>query len=350
MLVPVVVLALLAGALVVGSKLWQEHNRSRVEQAMRSVPASWLRVGFTDWAAVRKAMSANLGKDPSRQAIGDFIDAAYDLDFTAASSIDEAAPALQELYGFSPATAEWEAFAQGRSGATMVLQTGQADFGTIAENLRALGYKAPKQDEGVWEGGADLVAGIDPTISPELQFVVLLAGEGKVVSSDNPDYVVTAAKAARGDAASVGSVDGVSDVVDGLGDPASATVWAGDFACEDLAMSAADPDAQEQAAQLVRQAGGIDPLAGLAMGMQPNRSLRVVEGFEDAARAERNLRPRAELAVGEAVGRGGSFADDFRLTSSKAIGSTVRLDLTPRSRSGFVLSALNSGPVTFATC
>ena len=256
---------------------------------------------------------------------------------------------MQELYGFSPATAEWEAFAQGKSGATMVLQT-EGDFDTIAENLRALGYTAPKKDDGLWKGGADLVAGIDPTITPELQYVVLLQGEGKVVTSDNPDYVVVAAKAARGDADSVASVDGLDDVVAGLGDPAAAMVWAGDFACEDLAMSSADQEAQDRAEQLVREAGGVDPLAGLAMGMRPDRSLEVVEGFEDSGQAKDNLRSRAELAVGEAVGRGGSFTDDFRLTSSKAVGSTVRLTLRPRSRTGFVLSALDSGPVLLATC
>ncbi len=349
-LVLVVVLALLVTAVVVGRVLWQQHTRSRVAQAMYAVPASSLRIGFTDWAAVRKAMGANLGKDPSRQAVGDFIDAAYDVDYTAASSVDESAAALQELYGFSPATAEWEAFAQGRSGATMVLQTAEDGFDTIAENLRALGYTAPKQDDGVWEGGPDLVAGIDPTITPELQFIVLLKGEGRVVSSDNPDYVVKAAQAARGEADSVGSVDGVDDVVAGLGDPAAAMVWAGDFACGDLAMSSADQEAQDRAEQLVREAGGVDPLAGLAMGMRPDRALEVVEGFEDSGQAEDNLRPRAELAVGEAVGRGGAFTDDFRLTSSKAVGSTVRLTLAPRTENGFVLSALNSGPVLLATC
>jgi hypothetical protein len=61
-------------------------------------------------------------------------------------------------------------------------------------------------------------------------------------------------------------------------------------------------------------------------------------------------RARARLAVGDAVGRGGSFADDFRLTSSRATGSTVLLTMKPKQREGFVLSALYDGPVIFATC
>jgi hypothetical protein len=50
------------------------------------------------------------------------------------------------------------------------------------------------------------------------------------------------------------------------------------------------------------------------------------------------------------VGRGGSFADDFELTESRAVDATVRLTLEPRQSTGFVLSALYDGPVLFATC
>lgn len=93
-------------------------------------------------------------------------------------------------------------------------------------------------------------------------------------------------------------------MVDRLDRPANAMVWSGDFACND--------------------------------------------------RARHDLRPRARLAVGEAVGeavgRGGSFADDLRLTTSKAVGSDVVLDLRPRQKTGYVLSALYDGPVLFATC
>ena len=126
--------------------------------------------------------------------------------------------------------------------------------------------------------------------------------------------------------------------------------WTGDFACDDLAMSRADQNDQQEAERLVRDAGGVSPLAGLAMAMRPDRTLRVVAHFEDSERAEENLRPRAELAVGDAPGRGISFADDFELTESRASDSDVILDLKPRQPIGFVLSALYDGPVIFATC
>ena len=41
--------------------------------------------------------------------------------------------------------------------------------------------------------------------------------------------------------------------------------------------------------------------SGLAMAMRPDRTLRVAAHFEDSDDARENLRPRAELAVGDAV-------------------------------------------------
>lgn len=95
---------------------------------------------------------------------------AYDTDLSAASSIDDSAVALQEHYGCGPANAQWEAFAQGRKGAAMVLRmVDGTDFDTLASRLRALGYDGPEDSAGVWRGGADVVAAVDgagPTSSP----------------------------------------------------------------------------------------------------------------------------------------------------------------------------------------
>lgn len=343
-----VVVAVLAVAGVLG---WKRLHRTPLDSALASVPAGSLRVGFTDWDVVRREVGARADATPTSAAVEKLISRAYDRDFSAASSIDDSAVALQDKYGFGPANAQWEAFAQARKGASMVLKMDDGtDFDAIAARLRSLGYGKPKEDTGVWRGGVDLVAGIDGTISPELQQVVLLADRGMVVTSDSAAYVVTAAKAAAGDADALTSKAGISDVAGQLGSPANAMVWSGDFACEDLAMSSADADTQAQATQAVQRAGGVTPLAGLAMAMRPDRTLRVVEHFEDSGKARDDLRPRARLAVGEAVGRGGSFSDDFRLTTSKAVGSDVVLDLRPRTRTGYVLSALYDGPVLFATC
>jgi hypothetical protein len=346
----VLVVALLSIGYI-GVSVWHRLHRSPLDEALHAVPAGSLRVGFTDWDVVRREVHADLGDKPSGSRIEDFINKAYDKDYTAASSIDSAAAALNDKYGFGPANAQWEAYAQGRQGATMVVKVADgADFDVLAGNLRSDGYSQPKDDDGVWRGGVDLVARLDPTLTPEVQFVVLLKDQGLVVSSDNADYAATAAKVAQGDGDSVASKDGVEDMAGQLHDPANAMFWVGDFACEDLAMSQAGQDDQDTAKQLVQKAGGVTPLNGFAMGMLADRTLRVVAHFEDSERAQKNLRSRARLAVGEAPGRGVDFTDDFRLTTSKASGNEVLLDLKPKESSGYVLSALYDGPLLFATC
>ena len=346
-----VAVVLVVGVAVVGTVVWHRLHRTPLDDALHRVPASSLRVGFTDWAVVRRSLGVDLGSSPSDSKIEAFMQKAYDKDFSAASSIDDSAVAMQDKYGFSPANAQWEAYAQGRAGATMVLKPAKGtDFGVLADNLRTIGYHKPKKADGVWRGGVDLVSGIDPTLTPEVQYVVLLEDEGLVVTSDTAAYAAQAAAVAKGDGkslASTGKVDGLDDT---LGRPADAMLWAGDFACEDLAMSKADQDSQTQADELVQRAGGVTPLSGLAMAMTASRTLRVVAAFETSEEARRNLRPRAKLAVGDAVGRGGAFSDNFRLTVSKTSGSTVVLHLKPREKSGFVLSALYDGPLIFATC
>jgi hypothetical protein len=344
-------LVLVAGLAVVGVVVWKRSHQSNLEQALHSVPASSERISFTDWGVVRRKTDARLGSDPSDSRIESFIAKAYDRDFSAASSIDSAAAAMHDKFGFGPVNAQWEAYAQGRKGATMVLKVADgADFKVLAGNLRSDGYTKPKKDDGVWNGGADLVAQLDPTLTPEVQYVVLLEDKGLVVTSDSAAYAATAAKVAEGDAKSAASTEGVEEMAGHLDEPANAMVWAGDFACDDLAMSQADQDDEEQGEQLVSRAGGVTPLDGLTMAMLPDRTLRVVEHFEDSERAKKNLRPRAELAVGDAPGRGVSLTDSFKLTASKASGNEVVLDLTPKQPTGYVLSALYDGPLIFATC
>ena len=347
-------LALVAGAAVVGTVAWRRAHRTPLEQALSAVPAASVRVAFTDWSGVRRALGADLGDTPSRDATEAFASKAYDADLSAASSTDEAAGALQELYGFGPATARWEAYAQSRDGAVMVLAPPDGtDFAVLADNLRAAGYDAPAKratDGGTWVGGIDLVSRLDPTLTPELQYVALLADQGLVVTSDTEDYLASSVRAASGDTDGLVSKAGVDDLAQRLGRVDNALVWPGDFACEDLAMSQADDDDQAQADDLVRQAGGVTPLSGLAMGMTSDRTLHVVAHFASSEAARADLRPRARLAVGEAVGRGGRFSDDFELTRSSAVGSDVLLDLAPKRDDAFVLSALYDGPVLFATC
>lgn len=346
--VAVVVVLLVA---VVGRKVWQDAHRSALRQAVDVVPASTMRLAFTDWAAVRRALDVPDRSRPSDAQIESLTSKAYDTDLSAASSIDEATAALQEHFAFSPATADWEAFAQSDEGATMVVRMpNDFDLDRVRDHLDDLGFTKPSDPDGVWLGGVDLVAAIDPTITPELQYVAVLGDEHLIVTSDTEDYAKHAAAVARGDATSLGDVASGRDLADAVTDPAAAMMWPRDFACSDLAMSQADQDSQDQADQLVTQAGKVTPLSGLVMALGEDRTLTVAELFEDADQAKENLRARARLAVGEAPGRGGRFSDDLELTSSRTDGAAVVLELQPRQRTGFVLSALDNGPVLFATC
>jgi len=345
-----VVIACLLAVLVV-RKVWGDTHRTGLSQALDVVPRSTLRLAFTDWAAVRRELRVPDQERPSAATIEKLASQGYDSDLSAASSIDESTAALQEHFGFSPATAQWEAYAQGRDGATMVVRMpDDFDLDRVTGHLEDLGFTKPSTSTGVWKGGVDLVAAIDPTITPELQYVAVLADRHLIVTSDEAGYAKEAAAAALGKDDSLGDVASTRDLVGKLAEPAAAMVWSRDFACSDLAMSQADEDSQGQADALVTRAGGVSPLSGLVMALGTDRTLTVAELFESAGQAKDNLRPRARLAVGEAPGRGGSFSDDLTLVSSRTDGAAVLLELAPKQHTGFVLSALDNGPVLFATC
>ena len=145
LLVVVVALVVVAVLAVGGVVAWKRAHRTALDEALAVVPAASLRVGFTDWTGVRRALGADLGSSPGRGPIERFITKAYDTDLSAASSIDESAVALQEKYGFGPATAQWEAYAQSRAGATMVLKPAEGtDFDTLAGNLARPGLPGPE--------------------------------------------------------------------------------------------------------------------------------------------------------------------------------------------------------------
>jgi hypothetical protein len=351
-IVVVVMAVVVAILLVLGVRaVWQDKHRTGLRDALDVVPRSTLRLAFTDWAAVRRQLHVPDQTHPTAATIEELTSKAYDSDLSSASSIDEATAALQKNFGFSPATVQWEAYAQSRAGATMVVRLpDNVDPGEVTDHLADLGFKKPGSSTGVWKGGIDLVAAIDPTITPELQYVAVLADQHLVVTSDTESYAEQAVAAAKGDKDSMSDVASTRQLVETMDEPAAAMVWSGDFACEDLAMSQADQDSQSQADSLVEAAGGVSPLSGLVMAMAPDRRLTVGELFESSGQAKDDLRPRAKLAVGEAPGRGGSFSDDLRLTSSRTEGPVVLLEMRPQARSGFVLSALDNGPVLFATC
>lgn len=339
-------LALLAAAVVVGVRRWQDRDATTFEQATSYAPADAQRLSWTDWAAVREHAGAELDADSSGDDVQAFLDDVFDDDLTSASALVQSAPVLQSHFGFSPASADWELFSQSADGAVVIVQLpGEPDVEAVADHLEDAGFTRPESGDGVWMGGDSLLPAIGSDLTPELQYVALDADRGLVLTSDRADYLQQAVDGLGDDELP----DPLRSVVESSGEPLSAAVYDGDQVCRALAMSQADADDQATAERLVAEAGTVDPIAAFAMSVQPGGDVRVVMAFADDGQARTNAAARAELAAGPAPGQGGDFSDRFSVGSTTAEGELVTLDLRPR-RGSYVFSDLSSGPVLFATC
>ena len=99
--------------------------------------------------------------------------------------------------------------------------------------------------------------------------------------------------------------DGLDAVAEAIGEPLSAAVYTGDYACGALAMSQADADDQAQADELIAEAGEVNPVTGFAMAAQPGGDVRVAMAFEndDQARTNADTRARPGRGPGARTGR-----------------------------------------------
>jgi hypothetical protein len=346
------VIVVVASALVLalaglGYRWWNRSQQSDFARAVAGAPAGSERLSWTDWAGVRRKLGSDVDVRSNANQLRAFLDDAYDADLSARSALLQSAPELQTRFGFSPASAEWELFSQSPEGAVITLRMpDDTEFGDIAERLTELGYPPPDSDDGVWAGGPDLLSALSANLTPELAYLVLDPDEHLVMASDQRPFLEQAVRSATGDG---DGVAGLHEVTEALGEPLSAAVYAGEYACGALAMGQADADDQAQAAELVAAAGTVDPYLAFAMGVRPAGDVRVAMEFADGGQARANADSRAVLATGPAVGQGGDFSDRFALRSASADGSVVLLDLDP-VEGEYVLGDLSSGPVLFATC
>ena len=344
------VLVLVAVAAVVGVRWWQDGHRSELEHAVGLAPASSLRYSWTDWSAVRAELGSSVDADSSARALDDFLSEGYDADLVSGSAMGESATVLQRDYGLSPADVDWELLAQSESGSVLFLGLPEdLDVDDLADTFEGLGYSRPDDADGVWNGGEELVAQLAAaaasSLSPQFQHLAINADERVVLASDNAAYLRDAAAELE----SRVDDEGLRDAVRAVGDPLSAAVYTGDFACRSLAMAQADESDQTTADELIARAGDVDPLAGFAMGVEDDGDVRVALSFETDEQARTNADSRAALAAGPAPGQGGDFTDRFTLGPVTADGRVVTLELDPRDGDP-VLSDLSTGPVLFATC
>ena len=345
-IVAAVVIALVVAA---GGYLWWRHDDDRTSfaWAVGHAPGGTQRLSWTDWAAVREHVHADLSQRSSADDLRRFLDRAYDDDLSSTSALVTSAPVLQQRFGFSPASADWELFSQSYQGAVVMLHLpSSVDLDDVADHLRDLGYQEPGDPDGVWQGGEDLVARISPSLSGELQYVALDRHDDLVLTSDSASFLGVALDAVRGHGA---RATGFDAVVDDAGEPLSSAVYSGDYACGALAMAHAGAADQAQARQLLASAGEVNPYSAFAMSDEPDESVRVAFEFDGDDVARTNADTRATLARGPAPGQGGTFGDRFHVTSVTAHGSLVVMRLAPRADAS-VLSDLSTGPVLFATC
>lgn len=342
-LVAVAVVVLLAAVLA-----WRQlAPGTRLEEAIELAPEGSARIAWTDWAGVRRELGADVDADSSTEDVEAFLDEAFTRDLSPMSALGSSAVTLHERFGFSPATLDWELFAQSGEGAVEILKpTSAASLDEVGNRLESLGWQPPEEDDGVWTGGADVLARAGSGLTPELQHFVVLEDEGLLLSSDQVGYLEQAAQVAAGDGDRVAGLD---DVAGHLGEALAAAVYTGDHACGQLAMAQADEDAQAQADALIEAAGGVHPLTAFAMGQLPGGDVRVALEVEDADDAPHDADARAALASGPAPGQGGEFTDRFTVASAGSEGRVVLLDLEPADGE-YVVSDLTSGPVLFATC
>lgn len=327
-----------------GVRAWHNAHRTDLQRALAFAPKDAARYSWTDWSGVRRALGVTGTSASVEQKL---LDKGYDADLTAASSVTTSTDLMRTGFGFSPATMSWELLAQSTSGAALVMQVSDAvSFDSIRSHLKAAGFGAPSDADGVWDGSSvDGVGGV-----PILSFVALDEHDHVVITSDADSYL-TQVMDHRG----AGPVpQPIARVADAVGSPLSAEIYDGDYTCNHLAMANADDTDEAQGDQVISQAGKVNPVLGFAMAREATGAgragdVRVALAFADHDQAVTNATTRAKLASGDAPGQGGSFRDRFRLGRVEARGPVVTMALRPVDDAP-VLSDLSSGPLLFATC
>ncbi|TIC88355.1 hypothetical protein E8D34_05350 [Nocardioides sp. GY 10113] len=350
------VVAALAGTGVLVARRVLAEPPSRLSAAMELAPADAVRLTWTDWAAVRSELDATVSGSSSADDLDAFLGAAFDADLSAMSALISSAPVLQERYRLSPASLEWELYAQSRRGAVVLMGLpDDLDLDELRARLGRLGYRAPDTGDGVWDGGPELLPTIG-SLTPELAYLriddehrVLASSDQRAPLSPGEELRGAVAEPASGSSSADGSAGGIDAAVEALGEVVAAAVYSGDYACVGLALNQADAADQADGARLIEAAGGVHPLDAYAIGTQPGGSVRVTMALESEEAARADADSRSALASGQAPGQGGSFPDRFALDEATADGRVVTLGLSPRPGT-FVLSDMASGPVLFATC
>ncbi|TQL66926.1 hypothetical protein FB381_0796 [Nocardioides albertanoniae] len=347
-IVGVVVIALV----VVLARAWVTRGGD-MDEALRLAPAEATRVSFTDWKGIRESVGADLDADSSPEEVHEMIDKAYSSDLTSTSVLPDSSGLLQQHFGWSPATIDWELFTQSTEGALTIAHLDDMDSDHLAEQLTSMGFEAPKDDPndgGVWDGtlvpfSTFTDSGVDSETTPQISYIAFLPERDLILASDGRRYLSDQVdKLGDGDLH-----EPMTAAAGRLGDPLSAFIYDGDYTCREIGLGDSMAADQDQADALVDNAGEINPIAGFAMAAEPGGDVRASMAFENDDQARTNADSRAKLAVGPAPGQGGSFDERFKLGKVAADDEVVTMQLQPKNDTA-VLSDLANGPLLFATC
>jgi hypothetical protein len=351
----VLAMAIVSGALIARGS---EDLRSRLTQALATLPEATLTANFTDWRAVRDTLDAedvtSVTPAPDRREV---LDAAYDDDLSAVSGLAGSAPGMAEPFGWSVFDLDWEIFGQARQGAVIVAALDDGvDPGHVVAALAELGYQRPERgadDGGVWKGGPDRLAAAGDGLTPMLEHVAVLSEQRLVVLSDAPAYAKLTVDTIASDLAGMGDVGEVAATAAPLQEAIVAVVHRPPRACAVGSYASASLADRKLAAARIREVGGLESQHGLGFGVErvdAGLELLVSMSFETAADAQRELRPRTALAEGPAVGQGGTYEERFDLVSGHIVGTELVLRLQPRQSRMSLVSDLADGPLLFSGC
>ena len=128
-LVVVGAVVLVIAVVAAGLLFWRSAQVTELQRAVAMAPAATERITWTDWAGVRARLDSDVDASSGADELARFLDEAFEADLSPMSALLESADAMQESYGFSPASLEWELLNQSRDGASVLMRlTEETDF------------------------------------------------------------------------------------------------------------------------------------------------------------------------------------------------------------------------------
>lgn len=361
--IAVVALIVMLGAAIGAARWWNDTHPTGIKGAVAALPASTQSFQFTDWSGVRIELRVMQGQEISR--LGRWLDPATyaenssaadvlrSLSSTSIISTPDSALQLQKQFGISPANLQWEAYGNLPTGGVEVLSpNATVDLTKVRSALAKAGYVETKS--GAWSidgGSANL---------PDFGNIAVLPDRHLVLASASPVALTTAMQTVSGKAPSLDTVTSLKDMVGTLDLPVAADVWVRDSVCGDTrisysAQAAPDPGTEQEINQAIKGAGGVSPLVGFTLTLNPDGTLTAAMQYPSDSAAQHDLKARATLATGQRYSIGVNFPSLFTVVSSETNNSTILLQLKPvpgsESSTGVPLFPwLVQGDIIFASC